>query len=91
MRLIDADALYNGTMKDEYFDYVSHDNHGRESFAYSCAMQRLAEAPTIDAIPVEWIENMLKEWRKSSASFETCGAISAMLVRWQKEQEAQNG
>lgn len=54
-RLVDADALYNGAMKDEYYDYVEHDNHGRESFAYSCAMQRLAEAPTIDAIPIAWL------------------------------------
>ena len=55
------------------------------------AIQELKELPTIDAIPVEWIENMLKEWQKSRESFETLGAISAMLVRWQKEQEAQDG
>ena len=58
-RLVDADALYNGAMKQEYFDFVNHDDHGRESFAYSCAMQRLAEAPTIDAIPMEWFTKMI--------------------------------
>ena len=51
-------------------------------------------APTIDAIPVEWIEDMLREWHKNKAPFEALGAVSVMLVRWQKEQkeqEAQDG
>ena len=90
MRLIDADALYNGAMKDEYFDYVEHDNHGRESFVYSCAMQRLAEAPTIDAIPVEWLKehdginiidsdgNIYARRRRT---------VEEALSMWQKEQE----
>lgn len=72
MRLIDADALYNGSMKKEYFGFVEHDNHGKESFAYSCAMQRLVEAPTIDAIPVAYLmkyaqlptEFAIAAWRK---------------------------
>lgn len=46
-RLVDADALYNGAMKDEYFRFKEKDKSGREAFAYSCAMQRLVEAPTI--------------------------------------------
>ncbi len=46
------------------------------------------EPEIIDAVPVEWLENMLQDWLKSSASFETCGAISAMLHRWREEQEA---
>ena len=50
-RLIDADALYNGAMKDEYFKFKESDKTGREAFAYSCAMQRLAEAPAVN----QWI------------------------------------
>jgi hypothetical protein len=46
-RLIDADALYNGAMKDEYFRFKEKDKTGREAFAYSCAMERLVEAPTV--------------------------------------------
>lgn len=92
MRLIDADALYNGAMKDEYFDYVEHDNHGRESFAYSCAMQRLAEAPTVDAIPVEWLKQQ-RERNDPESVKDINGAfvsicIDGVLVLWQKEQEA---
>jgi len=70
MRLIDADVLYNGAMKDEYFRFKEKDKSGREAFAYSCAMQRLVEAPTIqpeeprvmtleeaNAFEVVWVED----------------------------------
>lgn len=53
-RMVNADELYNGAMKDEYFRFKESDKTGREAFAYSCAMQRLAEAPTIDAEPVRY-------------------------------------
>ena len=89
-RLIDADALYNGAMKDEYFDYVEHDNHGRESFAYSCAMQRLAEAPTIDAIPVEWLRRQYHKYMQNNDKL-MCDAYAVVIGEWQdmqKEQEA---
>ena len=89
MRPIDADALYNGTMKEEYFEFKAHDEDGRESFAYSCAMQRLAEAPTIAAIPVEWLwvaqGKMLISPRYS---FEECAVVGQLILAWQKEQEA---
>lgn len=84
-RLIDADALYNGTMKDEYFEYVERDNHGRESFAYSCAMQRLAEAPTIDAIPVEWMVS----WINRHPNDLRCVWFASLEMEWRKEQGAQ--
>ena len=87
MRLVDADALYNGAMKDEYFDYVEHDNHGRESFAYSCAMQRLAEAPTIAAIPVEWLKSKRKEALHEGMRPDEVDAVEMVLWMWQKEQE----
>lgn len=48
MRPIDADALYNGAMKDEYFRFKEKDKTGIEVFAYSCAMERLVEALTVD-------------------------------------------
>ena len=52
MKLIDADALYNGAMKNEYFQFKESDKTGRDAFAYSCAMERLVEAPVVDAVPV---------------------------------------
>ena len=97
MKLVDKEALYNGAMKDEYFDFVAHDNHGRESFAYSCAMQRLAEAPTIDAIPMEW----MGQKRRSLTHDAICGfggtnieeilAINTVLDMWKNEQGVEHG
>ena len=87
-RLIDADALYNGTMKEEYFGFKARDEDGQESFAYSCAMQRLAEAPTIDAIPVEWLREKRVTHPTTDAEILHNSVIRAVLVMWEREQEA---
>jgi hypothetical protein len=89
MRLIDADALYNGSMKKEYFSFVEHDNHGKESFAYSCAMQRLVEAPTIDAIPLDWLREKMRGYASALKSTELSAVVTVMSM-WEKEQEAQD-
>lgn len=93
MRLIDADALYNGAMKEEYFGFKAHDEDGRESFAYSCAMQRLAEAPTVPAIPVEWLQRRRDIYLKAyhaghESEIHTAAILNDTLMAWQKEQEA---
>ena len=70
MKLIDADALYNGAMKNEYFQFKESDKTGREAFAYSCAMERLVETPVVDAAPVvhaHWIYG-----RNTSATCSHC-------------------
>lgn len=54
-----------------------------------CA-RRILDVPAVDAIPVEWIENMLQHWLKGSATLEMCLGITEMLHIWQKEQEAQD-
>lgn len=88
MRIIDADALYNGAMKDEYYSFIARDNHGKESFAYSCAMQRLAEAPTIDAIPVEWLRSQMQGDPNDIESAYDDICIGELIEKWQREQEA---
>ena len=81
-RLVDADTLYNGAMKDEWFRFKEHDNNGKESFAYSCAMQRLAEAPTIDAIPVAWL------CEYSGNHFDATGCeVTVLEALWQWKNE----
>lgn len=90
MRLIDADAL-----KEEIEFHPTSvsvcmtvaEAKGQTYFKNRC-LEDIDNAPTIDAIPVEWIETLLREWLKGSASFEVCCAISAMLYKWKIEQEA---
>lgn len=87
-RLIDADALYNGTMKDEYFRFKETDKTGREAFAYSCAMERLAEAPAVDAAPVvhgRWIEVGDFIWKCSVCGAEDCYAYTWGEVKRQDD------
>lgn len=92
MRLIDADALYNGAMKDEYFRFKESDKTGREAFAYSCAMERLVEAPAVDAAPVvhgHWIEDEMADehpvWICSICGEEDCYAYTWGEVKRQDD------
>ena len=71
MRLIDADALPIVTRgKNHHRKYVFAD---------------ITDAPTIDAIPVEWLRNLC-----AIANMETDDEmfIDWLIQTWQKEQEA---
>lgn len=68
MRLVDADALESETCcgcKNYEHKYAN---------CIDCA---LANAPTIDAIPVEWLKTQLID-----------EFYDELIFRWQKEQEA---
>lgn len=82
MRLIDADALKNSI--DEHV-YLVH--HGFNESEYGITQygihQIIDDAPTIDAIPIEWIlnnERMPKEGKGRKA-------IMDMLEDWRKEHD----
>jgi hypothetical protein len=101
-RLIDADAL-----KEEIEFHPTSvsvcmtvaEAKGQTYFKNRC-LEDIDNAPTIDAIPVEWLENRL-----NTLCFEAMGAcalygdrigelaksINEVLKLWQKEQEAQDG
>ena len=74
MRLIDADALPIVTRgKNHHRKYVFAD---------------ITNAPTIDAIPVEWLEKQA-DYARSEWDYDTCEGIRIVLKAWQKEQETQ--
>lgn len=83
MRLIDADALL-----------VKQTNIAK-TFARSDAQKSLMgrvmynteHAPTVDAIPVEWLEKQA-DYARSEWDYDTCEGIRIVLKAWQKEQEA---
>ena len=81
-RLIDADALKNSI--DEHV-YLVH--HGFNETEYGCTQygihQIIDDAPTIDAIPIEWIlnhERMPKEGKGHDA-------IMDMIKDWRREHD----
>ena len=69
MRLIDADALDYELGASDRDIYVKY---------------TLEEAPTIDAIPVEWLREFDKYYGGG------CINVNTILTAWQKEQEANN-
>ena len=82
MRLIDKDALPN-----ELFKKHVHDGEELEPMLYfEDAVKVVENAPTIDAIPVEWLEahktEYLDDWGEEPVS------VEAALMIWQNEQEA---
>ena len=86
-RLIDADAL-----KEQIESHVvsmsvclSVDEHyGKVTMREDC-LQDIADAPTIDAIPVEW----LREWQDEVGTInEWWPIIDRIITVWHEEQEA---
>lgn len=89
MRLIDADALieqfdecpYNWTDSPEEIQAV---------LDWEIAIDNINKAPTIDAIPVEWIMNLKNEYAREGHE-QAEGDLINLLLMWRKEQEAQDG
>ena len=73
MRLIDADALLQEC---EYINDIP-----------AVTERDIDNAPTIAAIPVEWLRNIKQHIPES---IEKMG-IDAVLILWSNEQEAQDG
>lgn len=52
------------------------------------ARKIMAEAPAVDAIPVEWLESKRKETLHEGMRPDEVEAVEMVLWMWQKEQEA---
>lgn len=84
-RAIDADAL-----KEQIESHVvsvsvclSVDEHyGKVTMREEC-LQDIADAPTIDAIPVEWLRDKTQKSRATDAN-----PFGYVLAEWLEEQEA---
>ena len=81
MRLIDADALPN-----ELFKKHVHDGEELEPMLYFEDTVKVVEnAPTVAAIPVEWLEEHDSEGNEYGRRYIT---VAEALSMWRKEQEA---
>lgn len=81
MRQIDADAL-----KDNMFGYAPPEM----TWDRSDIEHKIDEMPTIDAIPVEWLEQQFYDNPRSEWANKCRDVYMKWLrwLRWQKEQEA---
>ena len=87
-RLIDADALYEKLDKHKVTIYETGNSR---SWTYGdgirFVMERIENAPTIDAIPMDWIDAQIHGYAARLQSTE----LKALLIvkgLWEKEQEA---
>jgi hypothetical protein len=75
VRLIDADALPIVTRgKNHHRQYVFAD---------------ITDAPTIDAIPLDWLREKMRGYASALKSTELSAVVTVMSM-WEKEQEAQD-
>ena len=96
MRLIDADALLEYLDKRRTYE-VMNGRYKAYGKGVRDAMKDVDAAPTIDAIPVEWLENKLNTLcfeamanctLYGDRSGELAKSINEVMKLWQKEQEA---
>ena len=82
LRLIDADALR--LMKVE--ECAGHSIE--YALGWKACIEYIKAAPTIDAIPVEWLRSQLKNNPNDIESAYDDICINELIDKWQKEQEA---
>lgn len=78
MRLIDADALNK--------ELQQRVGSPTDDKLYEANLV-IIEATTINAIPVEWLEEQA-DYARSEWDYDTCEGIRIVLKAWQEEQEA---
>lgn len=87
-RLIDADALNSYVTELYEYDLRHHDadeyTEGRAS-AEHYILEKIRELPTIDAIPVEWLRNLINTKGDDVDKVE----FAWIMREWQKGQEEQ--
>ena len=87
MRLIDADALLEYLDKRRTYEVMDGRNKAYGKGVRD-AMKDIESAPTIDAIPVEWLRKVRNDDKLTLDDVET---IDLLLAWWQQEQEEQDG
>ena len=79
MRLVDADALQQHFTDMQHYERCACNftsDGGEPATEWYCVEEALENAPTVAAIPVEWMKTQL-----------TDESYDELISRWQKEQE----
>ena len=86
MRLIDANALQQHFTDMQNYEPCAanfKDHRDEPSTNWYCVEQALDNAPTIEAIPVEWLQKM----HDTSMIYPMYLAIECLIEEWRQEQE----
>ena len=84
MRLIDANSIKFRPYYDDYVDYDGYINDLKTWQLDDILSDRVDNAPTVKAIPVEWILDWLLKYE---ADYKTRKDVTRMLNDWRKENE----
>lgn len=79
MRMIDADKL-----DEDILYWNMHNDPKQKDYDTRDIEDVLREQPTVEAIPVEWIEKRMEHWVEYGDQYIT---ITEMLEDWRKENE----
>lgn len=82
MRLIDGDYIIEGLS--HFNDRVNGDPHFINGI--ETAKEMIDNAPTVDAIPVEWLDEKILDLKHKDKALSAAAWL--VLHAWQKEQEA---
>lgn len=85
MRLIDGDALENAIDKERQM-LIEQERLGAEHIVVHHARRLIEDAPTIDAIPVEWLREKMDE-ADDAGDIDSVDMFSWIIQAWHKEQE----
>lgn len=80
-RLIDADKLLQETWKVEIKDMF----HMTETVEVVSAID-IKEAPTVEAIPIEWFKNLIKTV-EDSKNYEESEILKWVLNKWENQEK----
>lgn len=87
MRIIDADALERQIQEAYCAECDDYNGIRCRACSNDDALFQVDAAPTIAAIPVEWLESKRKEALHEGMRPDEVEAVEMVLWMWQKEQE----
>ena len=85
-RLIDGEKLLDAVQG--AIDVM--EDHGMNTVSATTLKAIIKCAPTIDAIPVEWLEAQIRPYTGDVCETVVNGTIKGIIRKWQKEQEVQD-
>lgn len=87
MRLVDADALKEDCrMANDCKDCKTNVRACNYDYVYTkkdfCGW--LDDAPTVDAVPIAWVEELIKQWRDENNAFSVIATtvLMTMIRKW---------
>ena len=75
-RLIDSQTAY---------DVLTAYYHHTTDVQHAALRDALSRVPTVDAVPIAWVEELIKTWRDENNAFSVIAAtvLRAMIRKWE--------